>query len=86
MTATVAVTAYSLDVLPDQSAEAGAWINFFRVVGGFIVHYFQLQWTAKTGAKVSYGTQGAICFAACLLVVLVQIFGRYDSPPLLRIL
>jgi hypothetical protein len=70
-----------LDVFPDQAAEAAAWINFFRVVAGFIVNYFQLQWATKTGAAASFGTQGAICFAALLLVILVQIYGRYDFLP-----
>jgi hypothetical protein len=69
-----------LDIFPDQAAEAAAWINFFRTVAGFIVNYFQLQWATKVGAKASFGTQGAICFVAFLLVVTVQIFGRYHPP------
>jgi hypothetical protein len=98
----VAVTAYSLDIFPDQAAEAAAMINLFRVVAGFIVNYFrtplnphpppfllpgvlvpshqwlivELQWATSLGAKASFGTQGAICFAAFLLVVCVQVFGR----------
>lgn len=42
LTATVAVTAYSLDVFPEQAAEAAAWINMFRTVAGFIVNYFRI--------------------------------------------
>jgi hypothetical protein len=37
----VAVTAYSLDIFPDQAAEAAALVNLFRVVAGFIVNYFR---------------------------------------------
>jgi hypothetical protein len=43
LTATVAVLAYSLDVFPKQAAEAGAWVNLFRTVGGFIVNYFRMS-------------------------------------------
>jgi hypothetical protein len=89
LTATVAVTAYSLDVFPEQAAEAAAWINMFRTVAGFIVNYFrttpavlrvliwvELQWAQSVGAKASFGTQGGICFVAFWLIVTVQIFGR----------
>lgn len=92
LTATVAITAYSLDVFPEQAAASAAWINMFRTFAGFIVNYFrmlptcvvsfgsdlclELQWARSVGAKASFGTQGAICFAAFWLVVAVQIFGR----------
>jgi hypothetical protein len=36
-----------------------------------------LQWAQNLGAKASFGTQAAICFAAFWLVVSVQIWGRF---------
>jgi len=41
LTATVAIEAYSLDIFPEQAAEAAAWINMSRSVAGFIVNYFR---------------------------------------------
>ena len=92
LTATVAITTYSLDIFREQAAEAAAWINMFRTVAGFIVTYFrispqafgssasdfcvELQWAQSVGAKASFGSQAAICFAAFWLVVAVQAFGR----------
>jgi len=86
LTATVAVTAYALDIFPDQAAEAAAWVNMFRTIAGFIVNYFrmllvdeinvELQWAQGVGAKASFGTQAAICFVAFWFVLLVQAFGR----------
>ena len=87
LTATVAVTAYALDIFPDQAAEAAAWVNMFRTIAGFIVNYFrtflrshranvELQWAEGVGAKASFGTQAAICFVAFWFILLVQYFGR----------
>ncbi|KAK5468048.1 hypothetical protein LTS15_001021 [Exophiala xenobiotica] len=86
VTATVAITAYGLDVFPHHGVEAAAIINMFRTSGGFIVNYFQVDWALKSGGVVSFGTEAGIVAAAFLLVVAVQIFGsksraKFHSPP-----
>ena len=43
LTATVAIEAYSLDIFPEQAAEAAAWINMSRTVAGFVITYFRIS-------------------------------------------
>ncbi|KAK9349628.1 hypothetical protein V1523DRAFT_422347 [Lipomyces doorenjongii] len=64
MVTTVAVNAYNLDSYAEGSGEVAAWMNFSRTTGGFIISYFQVKWAAASGTIVSFGVQGAICFAA----------------------
>jgi fucose permease len=73
---TVAITAYNLDSYPEGSGEVAAWINFARTTGGFIVSYFQVTWAHKMGTERSFGIQAAICFAAYLLIIFMQLFGK----------
>lgn len=58
------------------TSEKAAWINFARTTGGFIISYFQVTWAEAQGTKKSFGIQAAICFAAYLLVVAMQIWGK----------
>jgi len=86
VTATVAITAYALDVFPHHGVEAAAIINIFRCSGGFIVNYFQVDWALNSGAANSFGAEAGIVAAAFLMVVAVQIFGassrtKFPSPP-----
>ncbi|KAK4556556.1 hypothetical protein LTR86_006127 [Recurvomyces mirabilis] len=76
MISTVAITAYLLDSYPEGSGEVAAWLNFARTTGGFIVSYFQVEWANKMGTEKSFGIQAAICFAAFLLIVSLQISGK----------
>jgi hypothetical protein len=76
MVTTVAVSSYCLDSYPEASGEVSAWLNFSRVLGGFIISYFQVRWATAEGAKTSFGIQGAICAAAFLLVVLLMFTGK----------
>ncbi|KAK5161392.1 hypothetical protein LTS14_001188 [Recurvomyces mirabilis] len=76
MISTVAITAYLLDSYPEGSGEVAAWLNFARTTGGFIVSYFQVEWANKMGTETSFGIQAAICFAAFLLIVTLQISGK----------
>jgi len=76
MISTVAITAYLLDSYPEGSGEVAAWLNFARTTGGFIVSYFQVEWADKMGTEKSFGIQAAICFAAFLLIVLLQMAGK----------
>ncbi|KAL9027814.1 MAG: hypothetical protein Q9180_007272, partial [Flavoplaca navasiana] len=41
MVVSVGISAYLLDSYPRESGEVGAWINFSRTAGGFIVAYLQ---------------------------------------------
>lgn len=76
MITSVGVSAYQLDAYPKESGEVGAWINFSRTAGGFIVAYFQVRWVGKTGAAVCFGTQAAICAAVVPIVVILQVWGE----------
>ena len=76
MITSVGVSAYQLDAYPKESGEVGAWINFSRTAGGFIVAYFQVSWVGKTGAAVCFGTQAAICAAVVPIVVILQVWGE----------
>ena len=77
MVTSVSVSAYQLDAYPRESGEVGAWINFSRTAGGFIVAYFQVRWVAKTGAAVCFGTQAAVCAAVVPIVVILQVWGKW---------
>lgn len=76
MITTVAVNAYNLDCYPDGSGEVTMWVNFARVLGGFIVSYFQVKWAAKSGTIISFSVQGGVVAAAFGLVVLLQLYGK----------
>ena len=76
MVTSVSVSAYQLDAYPQESGEVGAWINFSRTAGGFIVAYFQVRWVAKTGAATCFGTQAAVCVAVLPIVVILQVWGK----------
>ncbi|TKA53778.1 hypothetical protein B0A49_12101, partial [Cryomyces minteri] len=86
VTATVAITAYALDVFPHHGVEAAAIINMFRTSGRFIVNYSQVDWAVNLGAITSFGTEAGIVAAVCFAVVALQIFGaksrsKFPSPP-----
>lgn len=76
MVVSVGISAYQLDAYPRESGEVGAWINFSRIAGGFIVAYFQVRWVAKVGAEACFGTQAAVCAGVVPLVVFLQIWGK----------
>ncbi|KAK0613214.1 major facilitator superfamily domain-containing protein [Immersiella caudata] len=76
MITTVALNSYCLDAYPEASGEVCAWLNFSRTVGGFIISYFQVRWAEAQGTKLSFGIQGAVCAAAVLLIVALQIWGK----------
>ena len=76
MIVTVALNSYCLDSYPEASGEVCAWLNFSRTLGGFIVSYFQVRWALASGTKISFGIQGAICAAAILLIVILQVWGK----------
>ncbi|KAF2136895.1 uncharacterized protein K452DRAFT_302392 [Aplosporella prunicola CBS 121167] len=73
---TTPISAYVLDTFPLHAAPAAAWLNAWRVVGGFSVVYFQLGWVARAGPGVAFGCQGAVIAAVGCAVVVTQRFGR----------
>jgi hypothetical protein len=76
MITTVGLNAYNLDSYPEASGEVSSWINFSRTTGGFIISYFQVTWANAQGTKTSFGIQAAICAAAFLLIIGLQIWGK----------
>ncbi|KAL9603196.1 MAG: hypothetical protein Q9179_002297 [Wetmoreana sp. 5 TL-2023] len=76
MVASVGISAYQLDAYPKGSGEVGAWINFSRTAGGFIVSYFQVKWVAAIGAEKTFGIQAAVCAGVFPIVILLQVFGK----------
>ncbi|KAJ5888676.1 hypothetical protein N7495_008717 [Penicillium taxi] len=76
MIVTVAVASYLLDAYPEASGEVSAWVNFGRVIGGFIVSYFMVDWYEKQGAIRQFSSMAGAVVAAFLLVVGIQIWGR----------
>ncbi|GAA5908930.1 hypothetical protein JCM6882_004947 [Rhodosporidiobolus microsporus] len=76
MIASVAVTAYLLDVFPSASGEVSAAVNLARTMSGFSVGYYQLQWSERDGFDVAFGIQSAIVGIATLLVLALWFFGE----------
>lgn len=78
------ISAYVLDCFPLHSSLAAAWINAWRVVGGFTVIYFLVPWVGLDGPGVSFGCQAAIIAASALTIVATQVYGaswRASFPP-----
>jgi len=67
--------------------EISALLSQARVLGGFAVPYFQIEWASRKGALQSFGCEAAIQAALFLLIVpLVQLKGeklrtRYSLKP-----
>ncbi|KAI9756556.1 MAG: pyruvate dehydrogenase complex dihydrolipoamide acetyltransferase component (E2) [Chaenotheca gracillima] len=76
MTASVAITAYTLDCYQNGSGEVAGLLNFGRVVGGFTVGYFQQPWAAKSGYGMSFGLQALIVGLAFGIIIMLQFFGH----------
>lgn len=76
MIVSVAITAYALDAYPTAPGEVSAFINFARIIGGFAVGYFQLDWGLHSGFDVSFGVQAAVVGASMLIVVVLNIWGE----------
>jgi MFS family permease len=71
-----AVNAYLGDAYPEASGEVDAWIVMGRTMGGFMATYIELPWVEKVGPGSALGTQGGITWAALILVVFLQFFGK----------
>ena len=76
MIVTVAVNSYVLDGYPEASGEVAAWVNFGRILGGFIVSYFMVEWAEKQGTIRQFGTMCGIVGAAFFIVLGLQVWGK----------
>ncbi len=72
---TTSVNAYCLESYPEASGEVAAWINEGRILGGFVVNYFELKWVKSVGAGRALGIQAAILVAAFGIIVILQVYG-----------
>ncbi|KAK7516916.1 major facilitator superfamily domain-containing protein [Phyllosticta citriasiana] len=84
--AMTAVSAYVLDCFPEHASLGSAWINFWRVIGGFSVAYFQLDWVHLNGPSVTFGCQAAIIAGATASIIATQVWGKrwrniWPAPP-----
>lgn len=76
MIASVAITAYALDSYPTTSGEVSSLINLARIIGGFTIGYFQLNWGLKSGFDVSFGIQAAIVASSIIIIICLHIWGE----------
>ena len=76
MILSVAVTAYVLDAYPSAPGELSALLNLARILGGFSVGYFQLDWGTAVGFDESFGVQAAIIGAAQLILIGLHFYGE----------
>lgn len=76
MIVTVAINSYVLDCYPEASGEVAAWVNFGRVLGGFIVSYFMIEWAEKQGTVRQMGTMCGIVGASFFIVLALQVWGK----------
>jgi hypothetical protein len=69
---TTAVNAYCLASYPGFSGEVAAWINEGKILGGFIVNYFELKWVDAIGAEKALGIQAAVVMVAFGIIVVLH--------------
>ena len=75
MIQTVGITAYALDSYPNAPGEVSALIGFARLIGGFSVGYFQLDWAKRSGFDGSFGAQAGIAAAGFCIIPVLHIYG-----------
>ncbi|KAL8632435.1 hypothetical protein Q9189_001810 [Teloschistes chrysophthalmus] len=75
MITTVGLTAYNLEAYPEASGETAAWISASRVLGGFIISYFQVRWAEAMGPRGSFGVQAGLSAGVVGLVVVLSVYG-----------
>ena len=76
MVTTVGLNSYNLDCFPNASGEVSCWLNMSRVLGGFIISYFQVSWAESMGTKKSFGIQAAILSGAAFILPVLMKWGK----------
>lgn len=77
MTTTTAISAYNLDSYPEASGELSAIVNMARLLGGFIVSYFMVDWANAMGTINMYATMAAIVAGSFILLAMpLLIYGH----------
>ncbi|RMY04447.1 hypothetical protein D0867_08809 [Hortaea werneckii] len=71
-----AVNAYLGDAYPEAPGEMDTWIVMGRTMGGFMATYIELPWVQSAGPGTALGAQAGITWAALVLVVILQVWGK----------
>ncbi|KAI7331965.1 MFS general substrate transporter [Hortaea werneckii] len=71
-----AVNAYLGDAYPEAPGEMDTWIVMGRTMGGFMATYIELPWVQSAGPGTALGAQAGITWAALVLVVFLQVWGK----------
>ncbi|GAB1740466.1 hypothetical protein NU219Hw_g5570t1 [Hortaea werneckii] len=71
-----AVNAYLGDAYPEAPGEMDTWIVMGRTMGGFMATYIELPWVSSAGPGTALGAQAGITWAALVLVVVLQVWGK----------
>ncbi|KAI7347544.1 MFS general substrate transporter [Hortaea werneckii] len=71
-----AVNAYLSDAYPEAPGEMDTWIVMGRTMGGFMATYIELPWVESAGPGTVLGAQAGITWAALVLVVILQVWGK----------
>lgn len=71
-----AINAYLSDAYPEAAGEVDCWIVMGRTMGGFMATYIELPWVQNVGPASALGTQAGITWAALILIVFLQVFGK----------
>ncbi|KAI7162484.1 MFS general substrate transporter [Hortaea werneckii] len=71
-----AVNAYLGDAYPEAPGEMDTWIVMGRTMGGFMATYIELPWVQNAGPGTALGAQAGITWAALVLVIILQVWGK----------
>ncbi|KAI7383370.1 MFS general substrate transporter, partial [Hortaea werneckii] len=71
-----AVNAYLGDAYPEAPGEMDTWIVMGRTMGGFMATYIELPWVQRAGPGTALGAQAGITWAALVLMIILQVWGK----------
>jgi hypothetical protein len=70
--ATAATTTYVVENYLDAAGSASLAMNFWRLIGGVVVPFYQEQWVDSVGAAWSYGTEGLLNLGMFSFILLLM--------------